>query len=167
MPFTETKMNEAYLLIGGNVGNRMEWLEKARKSIETLCGEVTRVSSIYETEAWGNQQQESFLNQAIQLETSLNEQQLLETILDIETRLGRKREVRYGPRTIDIDILFYNDLVIDSDHLVIPHPEIENRRFALECLNEIAPGKIHPKLLKTISQLLKQTNDPLKVNKIY
>jgi 2-amino-4-hydroxy-6-hydroxymethyldihydropteridine diphosphokinase len=167
MPFTETKMNEAYLLIGGNVGDRMKWLEKACKSIETRCGEVTKVSSIYETEAWGNQQQESFLNQAIQLETLLSAQQLLETILDIEARLGRKREARYGPRTIDIDILFYNDLVLDSDHLVIPHPEIENRRFALECLNEIAPGKIHPKLHKTISQLLDETNDPLKVNKIY
>ena len=167
MPFSETKMNEAYLLIGGNVGNRMEWLEKARKSIEFRCGQVTRVSSIYETEAWGNQQQESFLNQAIQLETLLSAHQLLETILEIEARLGRKREARYGPRTIDIDILFYNDLVMDSDRLVIPHPEIENRRFALECLNEIAPGKIHPKLQKTISQLLDQTNDPLKVNKIY
>jgi len=167
MPFTETKMNEAYLLIGGNVGDRPYWLAKARTAIESHCGNVVGISSIYETEAWGNLVQGPFLNQAIQLETSLSPQELLKTILEIETLLGRKREVRYGPRKIDIDILLYNDLVLDSDNLVIPHPEIENRRFALECLNEIAPGKIHPKLHKTISQLLDQTNDPLKVNKIY
>ena len=167
MPFTETKMNEAYLLIGGNVGNRLYWLAKARNAIETHCGHMVSVSSIYETEAWGNQDQEPFLNQAIRLETSLTAGELLKTILEIETGLGRIREVRYGPRSIDIDILFFNDLVMDTEHLVIPHPEIQNRRFALECLNEIAPGKVHPKLHKTISQLLDQTNDPLKVNKIY
>ena len=167
MPFTETKMNEAYLLIGGNVGNRLYWLAKARNAIKSHCGEMIRISSIYETEAWGNTDQEPFLNQAIQLETSLSAQELLKTILDIETALGRKRDLRYGPRRIDIDILLFNDLVMHSDNLVIPHPEIQNRRFALECLNEIAPGKMHPQLHKTISQLLDLTNDPLKVNKIY
>ena len=167
MPFTETKMNEAYLLIGGNVGNRLYWLAKARHAIESHCGKMVRISSIYETEAWGNMDQEPFLNQAIQLETSLSAQDLLKTILEIETGLGRKREIRYGPRRIDIDILLFNDLVLNSDNLVIPHPEIQNRRFALECLNEIAPQKMHPKLHKTISQLLALTNDPLKVNKIY
>ena len=167
MPFTETKMNEVYLLIGGNVGNRMDWLEKARQAIAARCGKINLVSSIYETEAWGNKDQEAFLNQAIQLETSLEAPQLLEKILDIEAGLGGTRNKRYGPRTIDIDILLYNDLVLDLPHLVIPHPEIENRRFALECLDEIAPGKVHPRLNKTISELLKQTTDPLKVNKIY
>ena len=167
MPFTDSKMNEAYLLIGGNVGDRLDWLKKARNAIAGHCGKITATSSVYETEAWGMQEQNAFLNQAICILTHLNPTQLLKIILEIETGLGRKREGRYGPRTIDIDILFFNELIMDSGNLVIPHPEIENRRFALECMNEIAPEKIHPRLLKPISLLLELTADPLKVNKFY
>jgi 2-amino-4-hydroxy-6-hydroxymethyldihydropteridine diphosphokinase len=167
MPFTETKMNEAYLLTGGNLGNRKQWLARARKSIEENCGKILQASSIYETEPWGNREQTAFLNQAIHISTSLSALQLLQLILEIETLLGRKRDIKYGPRTIDIDILFYNDEIIKTENLVIPHPELENRRFALQCLFDIAPGLVHPVLKKTTAQLLEDCNDPLKVNKIY
>lgn len=160
-------MNEAYLLIGGNLGDRQSWLAKARKAVEDNCGRIQKASSIYETEAWGYKDQEAFLNQAILVKTALSPEKLMLTILRIEEELGRKRESRYGPRTIDIDILLYNDVVLDSDLLVLPHPEMQNRRFALACLNEIAPDKMHPTLHITIHELLKLSNDPLKVNKIY
>lgn len=155
------------MLIGGNVGDRKEWLSKARNAIRESCGRIIRVSSIYETEAWGNQQQEAFLNQALLVQTEFTAQKLLKAILKIEGSLGRKRETRYGPRTIDIDIIFFNHLILETENLVIPHPEMHNRKFALECLNEIAPDHLHPKLDKTVSELLTLTNDPLKVNKIY
>jgi 2-amino-4-hydroxy-6-hydroxymethyldihydropteridine diphosphokinase len=124
-----------------------------------------QVSSIYETAAWGMENQEAFLNQVLEIETNLNPDELLQSILQIEEGLGRKRELKYGPRTIDIDILFFNDQVIDQEGLKIPHPQLQNRRFVLVPLNEIASNKIHPIFKKTISQLLAECPDPLTVNK--
>jgi 2-amino-4-hydroxy-6-hydroxymethyldihydropteridine diphosphokinase len=158
-------MNEVYLLTGGNIGNRLEYLSKAKKAIEKRCGSILQESSIYETAAWGMEDQEAFLNQVLGIETSFNPQKLLKSILRIEEDLGRKRELKYGPRTIDIDILFFNDEVIDEQGLKIPHPEIQNRKFVLAPLNEIASNKIHPVFQKTISQLLAECPDLLTVNK--
>lgn len=140
-------MNKAYLLIGGNMGNRQQNLGRA---IELLGkpGKVLRQSGLYETAAWGKTDQPSFLNQALLLATALTARHLLEAVLHIEEKMGRKREEKYGPRIIDIDILFYDAAVIHEPGLVIPHPEIQNRRFALEPMHEIAPNLEHPILKK-------------------
>ena len=158
-------MNEVYLLTGGNIGDRMGYLSKAKEAIKHSCGKILQESSVYETAAWGLENQEAFLNQVLKIETSLGAEQLLASILQIEENLGRKRELKYGPRTIDIDILFFNDEVIDRQGLKIPHPQMQNRRFVLVPLNEIASTKIHPLFHKTVSQLLTECPDPLTVNK--
>ena len=158
-------MNEAYLLIGGNMRDRLNYLLKAREAIEKRIGTITRQSGIYETAAWGLEDQSSFLNQALELQTILSAQELLTTILQIEEDLGRKRDIKYGPRIIDIDILLFNDEVINTHGLKVPHPEMQNRRFVLEPLYEIASNKIHPVLNKTIAQILAECTDPLTVNK--
>lgn len=158
-------MSEAFLLTGGNIGDRFNYLLKAKKEIEKRCGRILQLSSLYETEAWGKEDQNSFLNQVLKIETDLSAENLLKTILQIEEDLGRKRKEKYGPRIIDIDILFFNEEVIDMDGLKIPHPQMQNRRFVLAPLNEIAAKKIHPVFCKTISQLLAECADVLKVNK--
>jgi 2-amino-4-hydroxy-6-hydroxymethyldihydropteridine diphosphokinase len=158
-------MNEAYLLTGGNIGDRLDFLFKAKEEIKKRCGGILEESRIYETAAWGNENQQAFLNQVLKIETNLGPEKLLNTILQIEKNLGRKRELKYGPRTIDIDILFFNDKVIDHQGLKIPHPQLQNRKFVLVPLNEIAANKIHPAFNKTITQLLTECPDPLAVNK--
>jgi 2-amino-4-hydroxy-6-hydroxymethyldihydropteridine diphosphokinase len=158
-------MSPVYLLIGGNMGDRMEYLQLATNAIHQQAGRIISRSAIYETEAWGLTNQDKFLNQALCIETLLSAKELLQTLLQIEQDLGRKRETRYGPRIIDIDILFYGQEIIREPHLKIPHPEIQNRRFALQCLDDIAPEFRHPVLHKTIAQLLAECADPLVVNK--
>ena len=166
MSESKDSMNKAYLLIGGNEGERLHYLEQAKKEIEQSCGEISLQSSIYETAAWGIRDQPSFLNQAIMIQTQHNADKLMDEILSIEEKLGRIRKEKYGPRTIDIDILFFNEDIINLSHLRIPHPELQNRRFALVPMNEIAPELVHPGLHKTIMQLLKECKDPLDVKKI-
>jgi 2-amino-4-hydroxy-6-hydroxymethyldihydropteridine diphosphokinase len=158
-------MNTAYLLIGGNLGDRAAYLQQAIKQIEALCGHITRTSSIYETAAWGNTNQPAFYNQAIQLTTSLPPETLLEQLLAIEIEMGRVRTQKYGPRTIDLDILMIDDKVLDTNTLTIPHPQLHNRRFALLPLAEIAPSLHHPILDKTVSELLVNCPDTLDVQK--
>jgi 2-amino-4-hydroxy-6-hydroxymethyldihydropteridine diphosphokinase len=158
-------MNKAYLLTGSNIGDRQLALTKAREAIEYNCGKIIRVSSVYETAAWGNENQAAFLNQALEIETDLSAEKLLKNILQCEEMLGRKREVQYGPRIIDIDILFFEDEVIQLDGLKIPHPRMQYRRFVLVPLNEIAGEFIHPVFHKSVSELLGECTDPLSVNK--
>jgi 2-amino-4-hydroxy-6-hydroxymethyldihydropteridine diphosphokinase len=158
-------MSPVYLLIGGNMGDRMEYLQLATNAIHQQAGRIISRSAIYETEAWGLTNQDKFLNQALCIETLLSPKELLQILLQIEQDLGRKRETRYGPRIIDIDILFYGQEIISEPHLKIPHPEIQNRRFALQCLDDIAPEFRHPVLHKTIAQLLAECADPFVVNK--
>ena len=158
-------MNTAYLLIGGNLGDRAAYLQLAVKHIEALCGKITSSSSIYETAAWGNTNQPAFYNQAIQLMTPMAPEDLLEQLLAIELEMGRVRSQKYGPRTIDLDILMIDDTILDSPSLSIPHPQLQNRRFALLPLNEIAPALHHPVLDKTIHELLLNCPDTLDVQK--
>ena len=155
----------AYLLLGGNLGNREENLAAARAAIEAACGPLVAVSALFETEAWGLKEQPAFLNQAIAVETAMPAETLLETILQVEQNLGRVRQEKYGPRTIDIDILFYDNQVIDRSHLSVPHPHLHQRRFALACLNDIAPALLHPVLGKSITQLLAECPDSSEVHK--
>lgn len=158
-------MNVAFLLIGGNIGDRERSLQLAAEAIEAQCGTIAKRSHLYQTAAWGKEDQNSFLNQALELHTSLAAEELLDCLLQIEENLGRVREVKYGPRIIDIDILLFNDAVIDTRNLKVPHPELPNRRFTLQCLNDIAPLKKHPVSDKTIQQLLRECLDPLSVDK--
>ena len=159
-------MNTAHLLIGGNLGNRKENLLEAIALINEQCGSLTKSSSIYETEAWGKTDQPSFLNQALEISTSLNARQLMRKILKIEHEMGRIREEKLGPRIIDIDIILFGNEIHDLRFLKIPHPEVQNRRFVLVPLAEIDPTLQHPVLKKTIAELLEECPDNLEVRKI-
>ena len=155
----------AYLLLGSNLGKREEILENAVNSIKKTIGNVSKNSSIYETLAWGIEDQPAFLNQVIKIETTINPHQLLTAINKIEKELGRIRHEKWGERLIDIDILYYDDSVLDTQPLTIPHPEIANRKFTLVPLAEIAPEFFHPVLAKTQTELLKECKDGLEVKK--
>ncbi len=156
-------MNSAYLSLGSNEGDRPQWLDKAITLIAENCGTITARSAIYETAAWGINSQPDFLNMVVNLHTIQDPQALLTAILGIETFLGRHREVKWGPRIIDIDILFFNNEIVNVPRLSIPHPFLHERRFTLAPLNEIAPGYIHPVLHKTVGQLLAECPDKLEV----
>lgn len=156
-------MNKAYLLTGGNIGERKKHLRQAMELIGERCGPVIRASSVYETAAWGKNDQPGFLNQALLVETKMTAAVLMTELLDIEKEIGRIRLERYGPRVIDIDILLFNHEIHDEPLIRIPHPELQNRRFALTPLVEIAGEYIHPVLHKTILGLLEQCPDKLEV----
>jgi len=160
-------MNVSYILTGSNLGNRLEYLLNAKKAIIKTAGDIVHESSIYETAAWGLEDQPSFLNQALEVHTALSANTLLDQVLKIENDLGRKRDIKYGPRLIDIDILFFNKEVIEQKGLNIPHPQLHKRRFALQCLNDIAPTFVHPVFCKTVKQLLAECIDALPVNKFF
>jgi 2-amino-4-hydroxy-6-hydroxymethyldihydropteridine diphosphokinase len=159
-------MNIAYLLTGGNLGKREENLATVYNHIAVRCGDITNSSSLYETAAWGKNEQPSFLNQALEIQTELTSRQLLQKILNIEKQTGRIRREKYGPRIIDIDILLFNDEIHNYPLLKIPHPEMHNRRFVLVPLAEIASEIIHPVLKKTIIELLAICPDKLEVSRL-
>lgn len=158
-------MNSTYLLLGSNMGNSQEQLSTAIHQIEMNTGKLIRASHLYSTAAWGNTNQPDFLNQVIVIETKLSAHETLNSILAIEKKMGRVRTVKNAPRIIDIDILFFNKEIIDQPNLIIPHPEIQNRRFVLIPLNELAPQLIHPVLNKNIHELLTVCKDQLNVKK--
>jgi len=159
-------MNKAYLLTGGNLGNRMTNLQSAKVFIQKQCGKIILESPVYETEAWGMRRQPSFYNQVLHIETAMDAFALLREILSIEEQLGRKREIKMGPRIIDIDILFFNNDIIQTPQLTIPHPHLQERRFVLTPLASIAANYIHPVLHKKIIELLHECKDDLAVYKI-
>jgi 2-amino-4-hydroxy-6-hydroxymethyldihydropteridine diphosphokinase len=146
-------LNLAYLSLGSNMGDREAHLHAAISRMQSE-GPVVSVSSFYETEPVDFTDQAWFLNCALALETTRTPQQLMSDILAIEQEMGRQRIQKNGPRIIDIDILLFSDTIIDSPDLIVPHPAMENRRFVLEPLAEIAPGARHPRLHKTIRELL-------------
>ena len=156
-------MNKAYLSLGSNEGDREEWLKKALWLLSVHAGSIEAISSVYETAAWGLTDQPDFLNLVLLLETALAPEALLASILNTETILGRQRTIKWGPRTLDIDILFFNNEVIDKPRLIVPHPFLQERRFILMPMAEIAPDLMHPGLHKTISQLLAECPDASEV----
>ncbi|MEO1516493.1 MAG: 2-amino-4-hydroxy-6-hydroxymethyldihydropteridine diphosphokinase [Bacteroidota bacterium] len=148
-----------YLQLGSNVGDRAANLQMARTELEARAGRILQCSQLYETAAWGITDQASFYNQVLQLSTSLTARELLNCVLEIEEWMGRVREYKWGPRLIDIDILFYENLILRETGLQIPHPEIANRRFVLLPLCEIAPHFRHPETGQTIEEILQKTED--------
>ncbi len=157
----------AYLLLGGNLGDREGNLKKAIELLDQNIGRVISVSSLYETAAWGKTDQPAFLNQAVALETDLSALEVLDHALNIEQELGRVRKDKWGERLIDIDlILFGNEVINIPDKLQVPHPHMQNRRFVMEPLAEIAPDVVHPVFGDTILTISKNMEDPLEVKRL-
>lgn len=159
-------MNTVYILLGANLGEPLEQLEQAKKHIASKIGQIIVVSSMYKSAAWGLEDQPIFYNQIVRVSTPYTAPVCLELCQDIEERLGRIRKEKWGARLIDLDILYYNDAIINTDSLQVPHPYIPDRRFTLVPLVEIAADYIHPILRKTNFELLEHTKDTLQVDKI-
>ena len=160
----KAELNEAYLLLGSNLGNRRLYIATARYLLNKKAGKVMGHSDIYSSEPWGMNSDREFLNQALLLRTNLKPGQLIECILDIELEMGRKRTGHVDDRTIDIDIILYDNQVVNTDSLTIPHPRVHLRRFALVPLAELAPTALHPVFQKTFRELLEETVDQAEVS---
>ncbi|HEY0298140.1 MAG TPA: 2-amino-4-hydroxy-6-hydroxymethyldihydropteridine diphosphokinase [Arachidicoccus sp.] len=158
-------MNTTYLLIGGNLGDVRQTFANTINEIEMGVGSIKKKSPLYKTAAWGMENQPDFLNQVLEVETNLSAQKVLETVLNIEENLGRIRQQKYGPRIIDIDILLFNEEIIDEQDLKVPHPFLHKRNFVLHPLAALAPHAFHPVLKKDIQTLLQQSEDTLEVEK--
>jgi 2-amino-4-hydroxy-6-hydroxymethyldihydropteridine diphosphokinase len=160
-------MPTTYLLLGSNEGDSRANIDRAIALLQHNCGPIVAPSPLYRTAAWGLEDQPDFLNMALAIDTALSPALLLENTQNIEQQMGRQRSVKWGQRTLDIDILFYGNELIDIPGLKVPHPYIQDRRFALAPLADIAPDFVHPRLHKTISQLLASCPDPLPVEKLH
>ena len=158
MPFS-------YLHLGSNQGHKVGHIVSALVLIEKEIGPIHATSSFYETAAWGLEEQEDFVNMAIKVETYLSPTELILAVAKIETKLGRKRVEKWGPRIIDIDIILYEDLVIKQENLEIPHPRMGDRRFVLVPMVEIAADVIHPITKLTLKEMLDECADQLTVKK--
>ena len=156
-------MNTVYIQLGSNIGERKSYIAKSMQHIEDNIGEIITESSVFETIPWGNKNQDNFLNSVIKIKTPVDAFKVLKKSQEIENNLGRERVEKWGERTIDIDILFYNNEIINTTKLNIPHPFIQKRKFVLIPLSEIAPNYIHPILKKNISTLLSECKDNQKV----
>ena len=160
-------MIKLYLLLGGNLGDKQKVFSEARDSLNEQVGKIDTQSAIYETEPWGFESDDIFWNQALEISTKLSPEEVLRQTQQIELKLGRIRKInQYVSRMIDIDILFYDDQVINQENLIVPHPRIQERKFVLAPLNEIAPNLVHPVFQKNIRQLLDECQDSLKVKKM-
>jgi 2-amino-4-hydroxy-6-hydroxymethyldihydropteridine diphosphokinase len=156
--------NGIFLLLGTNLGDRSQHLAAARALIEAKAGKIMKASAVYVTAAWGKTDQPDFYNQVIEIESILSPDDLLQTTKNIEEAMGRVRTEAWGARTMDIDILLYGDVIVEREQLTIPHPRMNNRKFTLIPLAEIAADVIHPVEQKSIRELLTLCNDTLDVS---
>jgi 2-amino-4-hydroxy-6-hydroxymethyldihydropteridine diphosphokinase len=152
-------MKHVYLSLGGNLGNTREIFERSYPMIENKVGSIIQKSSLYQTAAWGLRDQSDFINQVLLVESSLAPHEILFEIQAIEKALGRERLITWGPRTLDLDILFIDQEVIQASNLQVPHPHIQDRKFILIPLHEIAADWIHPVFKKSVKELLIETKD--------
>jgi 2-amino-4-hydroxy-6-hydroxymethyldihydropteridine diphosphokinase len=152
-------MNSVFLQLGSNLGERSQLLIDATVLLSRRLGIIVEKSKIYESTPWRVDGQESYLNQVIEVSTKYSAEKVLKIVLEIETELGRVRVEKWGERLIDIDIIFFNDEIIETSDLCVPHKHMHERNFVLEPLNEIASTFIHPKYNKTVAELLKDTKD--------
>lgn len=160
-------MNKLILGLGGNKGDVLSSFSRAEQYIKDEIGSIAKSSSIYQTAAWGQTNQPDFLNNVIVVNTNLTVEECLAFVLEIEQKLGRVRtDKKWGQRIIDIDILFYNDLVVDQENLIVPHPYIQDRNFVLIPLAEVVPNYMHPNLKKTSLELLERCTDKLLIKKL-
>lgn len=151
-------MHTVYLSTGSNLGNREDYLFQAEEAIIEFIGHIEACSSIMETAPWGKTDQPHFLNRVLCVKTKLPPVFLMKTLLQIEQDMGRNRQEKWGPRIIDLDVLFFNNRIIDEDGLRVPHPHLHERDFVLKPMVEIAPDFIHPVLHKTMAELLAELN---------
>lgn len=159
----EREWHTAYIALGSNMGNREAYLSEAVKALDTLKGcVVEKVSTFLETPPYGVTEQADFLNGCLKLRTLLYPKELLAELNRLEKEAGRERIVHWGPRTLDLDIIFYDDLICEEDNLCIPHIEMQKRKFVLEPLEEIAPYKRHPVTGKTVREMLMELEEPSK-----
>lgn len=164
---TALEYRTAYLLLGGNLGDRKANLHQAIKLIAENIGQIDTVSALYETAAWGKTDQPAFLNQAVAVKTKLSAIDVLDKALEIEKVLGRIRKDKWGERLIDIDLILFDEVVIDIENrLQVPHPQMQYRKFVMAPLAEIAPDVMHPVLGKTISDIFENITDDLEVKKL-
>lgn len=160
-------MNTAYIILGSNKGDKLYNLQQAIKLIEEKAGTIKKLSDIFVTAAWGNTEQPDFYNQALCLQTLRSAPDLLNALLSIEKTLGRVRDQqKWMERTMDIDILFFNNSIINGKDLTIPHPFIQERKFVLVPMAKLEPRLIHPVLQKSIKTLLSECRDKLKITKL-
>lgn len=153
-------MATVYVSLGSNLGDMLQHLRKAIKKIEEVNKiSIKKVSSVYESEPVGYKNQRWFLNLVLEIQTSFDPFPLLEHLLAIEDKMGREREEKWGPRNIDIDLLLYDNRIVKSDRLTIPHPRMQERRFVLISLTQIAPKLLHPLLKKSVEELLESCED--------
>lgn len=160
------KLYRVFLGLGSNLGDRAAYLQKAVDALKQVNGvKVIWCSSVYETEPFGKKDQTSFLNAAMEIETPLQPRELFDSLKRIEQQIGRTGTERWGPREIDIDLLLYDGLVYQDDHLSVPHPELTRRRFVLVPLREIAPDLVHPVSGYTVEELAQSSDDRSRVVK--
>lgn len=158
-----TKEHRAYFLLGSNTGDRANQLEKARSLIERYIGRISAKSRIYETQPWGYAEQADFYNQALEVRTLLQPKQILEVMKRIESEAGRTTGEKWGPRLLDVDLLLYDNMVINAPDLTVPHPRLQERNFALVPLMELASELRHPVLNLTIEELYWDSKDEMEV----
>lgn len=160
------ELHRSFIMLGGNVGDTICVFQSAVKMLQEMGVRILAVSSVFRTEPWGYSNQRSFLNQAAFIETKLSAVELMRLLQYIEQFHGKATMFANGPRTLDLDLVFFDSMIMESDSLTIPHPRAHLRRFNLEPLSEIASEFVHPKLNKMIKVLLEECQDELNVNKI-
>ncbi|KXG77521.1 Bifunctional folate synthesis protein [Fervidicola ferrireducens] len=149
-------MPRAFIALGSNLGDRKKNIAEAVERMRRRGIKIIKMSSVIETEPYGYKEQEKFLNAACLVETELSPLELLDVLLDIEKEMGRERKIRWGPRNIDLDLIFYEDRVIREERLEVPHPDAHNRTFVMGPIAEIDPDFVHPVLKKKVGEIYRE-----------